>query len=120
MTDVKVEQCQPAVCGFLKATEADRQAAASGYFAWMSGNPVIPKRILSGEADDHSLVQAFARHRQAAEKAQQERDAGVCEKVVADWQEKTKLYRSRGNNGPYLGEPTGWSIATAIRSQGHE
>ena len=110
MTDVKVEQCEPAVCGFVKATEADRQAAASGYFAWMSGNPVIPKRILSGEADDHSLVQAFARHRQAAEKAQQERDAAKCLEISA-----------------LIGAGHGSSIdsalreaATAIRSQGHE
>ena len=44
-------------------TQADRDAAASGYFAWCSGNPVIPDRMKVGDADDHSMVQAFARHR---------------------------------------------------------
>lgn len=44
-------------------TQADRQAAASAYYAWISGNPVIPRKMLAGEADDHSMVQAFARHR---------------------------------------------------------
>lgn len=48
-------------------TQADRDAAASGYFAWCSGNPVIPERMKAGKADQHSMVQAFARHRIAAE-----------------------------------------------------
>lgn len=43
--------------------QADREAAASAYFAWISGNPVIPNKMLAGEADDHSMVQAFVRHR---------------------------------------------------------
>lgn len=47
-------------------TEADREAAASGYFAWISGNPVMPAKMRAGTADDHSMVQAFARHRLAA------------------------------------------------------
>lgn len=50
----------------VEVTDADREAAASGYYAWCSGNPVIPNRILGGNADDHSMVQAFARHRIAA------------------------------------------------------
>lgn len=53
-------------------TEADREAAASGYYAWCSGNRVIPSKMLAGAVDDHSMVQAFARHRQlsaAAERA---------------------------------------------------
>lgn len=136
MTDVKVEQCEPAVCGFVKATEADRQAAASGYFAWMSGNPVIPKRILSGEADDHSLVQAFARHRQAAEKAQQERDAGYIEGkggVIPGATVFVSLIT--GDNMPCMSgdardklnphkrrqfDDATRDLAIAIRSQGHE
>ena len=51
----------------IEVTQADREAAASGYFAWCSGNPVIPDRMKAGNADDHSMVQAFARHRIAAE-----------------------------------------------------
>lgn len=50
----------------IEVNQADREAAASGYFAWCSGNPVIPDRMKAGNADDHSMVQAFARHRQAA------------------------------------------------------
>lgn len=49
-----------------KTTQADRDAAISGYFAWCSGNPVIPNKIASGVMDDHSMVKAFARHREAA------------------------------------------------------
>lgn len=49
----------------VEVTDADREAAASGYFAWCSGNPVIPDRMKAGTADDHSMVQAFARHRLA-------------------------------------------------------
>ncbi|MBS4048063.1 MAG: hypothetical protein KG075_17085 [Alphaproteobacteria bacterium] len=52
----------------IKPTQRDREAAASGYFAWCSGNPVIPSKMQSGRADDHSMVQAFARHA-AAERA---------------------------------------------------
>ena len=47
----------------VEVTDADREAAASGYFAWCSGNPVIPDRMKAGTADDHSMVQAFAHHR---------------------------------------------------------
>ncbi|CAB4120789.1 hypothetical protein UFOVP5_26 [uncultured Caudovirales phage] len=47
-------------------TQADRDAAASGYYAWIGNNRVIPQRMRDGEADDHSMVQAFARHREQA------------------------------------------------------
>lgn len=50
----------------IEVTQADRDAPASAYFAWISNNPVIPNKMLSGQADDHSMVQAFARHRIAA------------------------------------------------------
>ena len=49
----------------LPVTRADREAAASGYFAWISGNPVIPAKMRAGKIDDHSMIQAFARHRLA-------------------------------------------------------
>jgi hypothetical protein len=47
----------------MTVTDEDRKAAASGYFAWCSGNETIPNKMLAGRADDHSMVQAFARHR---------------------------------------------------------
>jgi len=47
----------------MQVEQIDRDAAASGYYAWCSGNPVIPERMVAGTADDHSMVQAFARHR---------------------------------------------------------
>lgn len=50
----------------MQVEQIDRDAAASGYYAWCSGNPVIPERMTAGTADDHSMVQAFARHRQQA------------------------------------------------------
>jgi hypothetical protein len=60
-------------------TDEDRAAAASGYFAWCSGNETIPNKMLAGRADDHSMVQAFARHRQAAFNAGLERAAELWE-----------------------------------------
>ena len=50
----------------VEVTQADRDAAASGYYAWIGPNPRIPEKMVDGNADDHSLVQAFARHREAA------------------------------------------------------
>jgi len=50
----------------MQVEQIDRDAAASGYYAWCSGNPVIPERMTAGTADDHSMVQAFARHRHQA------------------------------------------------------
>lgn len=50
----------------MQVEQIDRDAAASGYYAWCSGNPVIPNRMVAGTADDHSMVQAFARHRHQA------------------------------------------------------
>lgn len=48
------------------AIQRDREAAAAAYFAWIGSNPVIPRKMRAGEADSHSMVQAFARHRIAA------------------------------------------------------
>jgi len=48
------------------ATQEDREAAASAYYAWIGPNPAIPRKMRDGEADGHSMVQAFARHRLAA------------------------------------------------------
>ena len=56
----------------VEVTQADRDAAASGYYAWCSGNPTIPNRMVEGSADDHSMIQAFARHRIAAEEGKAE------------------------------------------------
>lgn len=47
-------------------TQADREAAASAYYAWIGPNPTIPQKITSGRADGHTMVQAFARHRIAS------------------------------------------------------
>lgn len=53
----------------LAVTQADREAAASGFSAWISTNPVVLKKMLAGLVDDHSMIQAFARHRIASERA---------------------------------------------------
>ena len=78
----------------MTVTDEDRKAAASGYFAWCSGNETIPNRMLAGRADDHSMVQAFARHRQAAYAAGLERAA-----VIMEGEAKT-LYRIAHMNLP--------------------
>ena len=46
-----------------KAEQVDRVAAANAYYAWISSNSIIPSKMLRGKADDHSMVQAFKRHR---------------------------------------------------------
>lgn len=66
-------------------TDEDRAAAASRYFAWCSGNETITNRMLVGQADDHSMVQAFARHRQAAFNAGLERAAVIASKEAQGW-----------------------------------
>lgn len=93
-------------------TQADRDAAASGYFAWCSGNPVIPERMKAGDADDHSMVQAFARHRVKTE-----------QKIVA-WLRKQGItedeYQSK--NGWWwtpTGAQYGASILEAIEAGEH-
>jgi hypothetical protein len=48
---------------FVPAIQADREAAADAYFVWVGKNPVIPHKMIAGECDRHSMVQAFARHR---------------------------------------------------------
>ena len=47
----------------IEVTQADRDAAASAYYAWFNGSPVIPTKMKQGRADDHTMIQAFARHR---------------------------------------------------------
>lgn len=70
----------------IKPTRRDRDAAASGYFAWCSGNPVIPSKMQSGRADDHSMVQSYAHHA-AAERAIGYRMGieAAAAKVQAEW-----------------------------------
>ena len=92
MTDVKVEQCDVD-----RAREA-WDAVSDGWNDWSS---------LSQEERD-AWAMSFARHRQATEKAQQERDAGIAERQYAGpgW---SSHYRNAGAG-----------VAAAIRSQGHE
>lgn len=49
----------------MKITQADREAAASGHYTWVSGDTFVPEKMRTGQADFHSMVQAFARHREA-------------------------------------------------------
>lgn len=114
MTDVKVEQCDRVAA---HAVVLCNLIAASGSeLPWMRE---ALADILEGKEDGHYMVQAFARHRQAAEKAQQERDAGI-----ADRSAETCLPLMNGigvaasvETGRYRAAT---EIATAIRSQGHE
>jgi len=93
MTDVKVEQC-------------DRVAAAGTIPDDGSHvSHMMVDAILNGRADDWPLVLAFARHRQAAEKATRERDAGIAE----DWIDEAFATDHENRIAR--------SIATAIRSQ---
>lgn len=98
--------------GEVRVTQDDRIL-----FSYLLGWDVTDneQRILDGHFDQHVKMQKIARHRQAAEKAQQERDAKVA-------QERAEAYHAipRVNvlNAARAGEAE--RIATAIRSQGHE
>lgn len=100
MTDVKVERCDRdaahavVLCNLI--------AASGSELPWMRE---ALADILEGKEDEHYMVLAFARHRQAAEKAQQERDAGIAEGYPSNEWHAIAIVRG---------------IATAIRSQGHE
>jgi hypothetical protein len=94
-------------------TQADRDEAAG----WIAGLPydvvkAEAEMIRIGQLDNHRLVQAFARHRQAAEKATRDK----CAKVADD---RAEAYHAipRVNllNAARAGEAE--RIATAIRSQ---
>jgi len=97
MADVKVEQCDELLAAFIMDDETLTLAQAT---------------------------QAIARHRQAAEKAQQERDAGI-----ADFHRQARLEAAKNaHNRKVKAEARDHEsmaiealhIATAIRSQGHE
>lgn len=92
-------------------TEADREAFKE--LAGLFGPHA--ERADAGEHDADWRMAILAGHRQAAEKAQQERDAKVA-------QERAEAYHAipRVNvlNAARAGEAE--RIATAIRSQGHE
>lgn len=85
MTDVKVEQCDVDCAQDIIVVEFENNHAAY--------------------AD--SIAAIVARHRQAAEKAQQERDAVIVQ---------THPMRVAGMSERYIRN----GLATAIRSQGHE
>jgi hypothetical protein len=74
-------------------TQGDRDAAASAYFAWIASNPVVPAKMRAGEADGHSMVQAFARHRLASLPAQPEpaKPADLCAESAHNSTEVGKL-----------------------------
>lgn len=68
----------------MRVEQSDREAAASAYFAWLSGNPVIPAKMTAGRADDHSMVQAFAAHRQ--------RGHGEAVKAIVEWLRRGAMF----------------------------
>ena len=108
MTDVKVEQCDRDAAHAVILRNLI--AASGGEYPWMRE---ALADILEGKEDEHYMVQAFAHHRQAAEKAQQERDAGIA----GEWQSSLRP----GSPERLAGHKEAASaIATAIRSQGHE
>ena len=42
--------------GPVTVTQEDREAAASGYYAWISPNPRVPEKMVDGNADEHPIV----------------------------------------------------------------
>ena len=124
--------------GEVKVTQDDRDAAANAW-ARRFGKSHFEDEIMDifeGRNDQHPLVQDFARHRQAAEKAQQERDAAYIEGkggVIPGATVFVSLIT--GENMPCMSgdardklnphkrrqfDDATRDLATAIRSQGHE
>ncbi|MGE7204939.1 hypothetical protein ACQKJZ_04580 [Sphingomonas sp. NPDC019816] len=117
--------------GEVRVKQEDREAAAS-----CVSSRKAKREIIDGVWDDSSTVQAFARHRQAAEKAQQERDAAYIEGkggVIPGATVFVSLIT--GENMPCMSgdardklnphkrrqfDDATRDLATAIRSQGHE
>lgn len=89
--------------GNVTVNQDDRVAAADIF----GSSPWSREQFLTGKRDKTDKVLAFARHRQAAEKSQQERDAVVVQ---------THPMRVSGMSEQYVRN----GLATAIRSQGHE
>ena len=86
MTDVKVEQCDRSLAAAIESNGV---------------NHTLTDSIIAGNEDESWLVLKIAQFRQAAEKAQQERDAGIAYWKCAETRHVT------------LGD----KVATAIRSQ---
>ena len=61
----------------MEITQADREAAATYWAESRIGNDETQRRYLTGEADSAFIVQAFARHRIAAEQAERARIAAM-------------------------------------------
>jgi len=93
-------------------TAADREA----YLELNTLMPQFSDDIRAGKWDRLTGLQVIARHRIAAARAAIEAAAEASEAIGKKWHRKAQGYRKAGNMGPYLGEPTGYSIATAIRS----
>lgn len=86
----------------VEVTQADREAAAK--WAKMQGRPQQAANMRRGSCDSAPLVQAFARHRIAAENAALEEAAKVAEKWIEP------VMATPHENATYR------SIATAIRA----
>jgi len=86
----------------VEVRQEDREAAAK--WAKMQGRPQQAANMRRGSCDSAPLVQAFARHRIAAENAALERAAKVAEKWIEP------VMATPHENATYR------SIATAIRA----
>lgn len=120
--------CGRRAVGEVKIKQEDREAAAEFKCAMAFGRPKatelhsILRREMEGDID--MLTYCFARHRQAAEKAQQERDAGIADAHRKARLEAAKNAHSRKAKAEARDHESmsieALHIATAIRSQGHE
>lgn len=86
----------------VEVTQEDREAAAK--WAKMQGRPQQAANMRRGSCDSAPLVQAFARHRIAAENAKLEEAAEVAEKWIEP------VMATPHENATYR------SISTAIRN----
>lgn len=81
-----------------------------------SADILIEDLIGVPEIDRRMVVAEFLlTHRLSTRSAVVEECAAIAENAGKTWHAKEQRYRKAGNPGPYLGTPTGFSIAAAIR-----
>lgn len=93
-------------------TQRIREESASAYFAWISGNPVIPEKMRAGKIDDHSMIQRFARIRLAA----LEEAARVADEAAAAAENVSAMGAGDGYERLLIRAAAARRLSAAIRS----
>lgn len=97
-----------------EVTQVDREAAATVYEALLHSTDCRALNARLGNIDDLHTVQAFARHRTAAEASSKRREQELVEALEIAWAEAHKMRNASKLVGPYPNDPQ----ATRIWARG--